>query len=566
MERQLRRQGVRGTPYKLLHGDLKESSEALAEAYSKPILLSHSHSIAARVMPYVHRTVQKYGTVRYRGVHSTVLFLCDVHCSACSVCLLSTTSIPLSCSSPIPLCTSVVDSVYALSSSTMSTPPLPVVDNVDFVIVRRRLVDSDIRCKVTYFWAGVTPRIIVADQEMLKDILSNKSGDFPKPDTNPLTKLLVTGFATYNGEKWAKHKKIIQPAFHFDKLKVMFHSIHDSCSDMIKRWERLEDSNGSFEVDVWPEFLELTGDIISKTGFGSNFEDGRRIFQILKELSDLAIQTFQSVYIPGFKYIPTKRNTRMKKLEKEFRDSIMEKINKRVGQSRNEDLLGMLLESNSEFQKLENSKNAGMTISDIIDECKLFYIAGHETTSSLLTWTIVMLSYYPEWQARARDEVLQVFNSSSKLDFDALNHLKIVTMILNEVMRVYPPVALLLRNSHKEMQVGKITLPAGVQIGLPILLVHHDRDLWGDDVDEFKPERFAGGVSNATNNQLCYFPFSWGPRGCIGQSYAMLEAKLAVAMILLNFSFELSPTYVHAPSSILVLYPQHGAHITFHKL
>ncbi|KAK9092509.1 hypothetical protein Syun_027420 [Stephania yunnanensis] len=218
MERQLRRQGVSGTPYKLLHGDLKESSEALAEACSKPILLSHSHSIAARVMPYVHRTVQKYG-------------------------------------------------------------------------------------KVTYFWAGVTPRIIVADQEMLKDILSNKSGDFPKPDTNPLTKLLVTGFATYNGEKWAKHKKIIQPAFHFDKLKVMFHSIHDSCSDMIKRWERLEDSNGSFEVDVWPEFLKLTGDIISKTGFGSNFEDGRRVFQILKELSDLAIQTFQSVYIPGFKYV-----------------------------------------------------------------------------------------------------------------------------------------------------------------------------------------------------------------------------------------------------------------------
>ncbi|KAK9085232.1 hypothetical protein Sjap_025643 [Stephania japonica] len=509
MERQLKRQGVKGTPYKLLHGDLKESSEALAQACSSAMPISHSHSIAARAMPYVHRTVQKYGP-----------------------------------------CTG--------GAGSESSPRITGQGQ-----------GGDYLCpagKVTYFWAGVTPRIIVADQEMLKDILSNKSGDFPKPDTNPLTKLLVTGFATYNGEKWAKHKKIIQPAFHFDKLKVMFHSIHGSCSDMIKRWEKLEESNASFEIDVWPEFLKLTGDIISKTGFGSNFEDGRRIFQILKELSDLAIQTFQSVYIPGFKFIPTKRNTRMKKLEKEFRDSIMEKINKRVGQSHNEDLLGMLLESNSEFQKLENSKNAGMTITDIIDECKLFYIAGHETTSSLLTWTIVLLSYYPEWQARARDEVLQVFNSGSKLDFDALNHLKIVTMILNEVMRVYPPVILLLRNSHKEMRVGKITLPAGVQIGLPILLVHHDRELWGDDVDEFKPERFAGGVSNATNNQPCYFPFSWGPRGCIGQSYAMLEAKLAVAMILLNFSFELSPTYVHAPSSTLVLYPQHGAHITFHKL
>lgn len=117
----------------------------------------------------------------------------------------------------------------------------------------------------------------------------------------------------------------------------------------------------------------------------------------------------------------------MKKLEREFRVFIMEKIHKRVGVSYNEDLLGMMVDSNSEFQKEGNNKNAGMTIYDIIDECKLFYSAGHETSASLLTWTIVLLSIHPEWQTRAREEVLQVFDPSTKLDFNAFNHLKIVS-------------------------------------------------------------------------------------------------------------------------------------------
>lgn len=139
-------------------------------------------------------------------------------------------------------------------------------------------------------------------------------------------------------------------------------------------------------------------------------------------------------------------------------------------------------------------------------------------------------------------------------------------MILYEVLRLYPPSVILARMIHQETKIGNMRLPAGVQLMLPIVLVHHDSVLWGEDSKEFKPERFSQGIAKATKNRVSFFPFSWGPRICIGNNLALMEAKIAVAMILQRFDIQISPSYIHAPYYGVTHKPQHGAHIILHKL
>ena len=140
-------------------------------------------------------------------------------------------------------------------------------------------------------------------------------------------------------------------------------------------------------------------------------------------------------------------------------------------------------------------------------------------------------------------------------------------MILYEVLRLYPPAVTLNRRTFKDMQIGGITYPAGVILELPVIVVHHDPDVWGKDAHEFRPERFTDGISKATKDQQpAFFPFGWGPRICIGQNFALLEAKMALSMILQRFQFRLSPSYTHAPYTVLLLHPQHGAPIIFDRI
>ena len=124
----------------------------------------------------------------------------------------------------------------------------------------------------------------------------------------------------------------------------------------------------------------------------------------------------------------------MKQIDRDVKASLTNMINKRekalkAGEATHDDLLSILLESNhKEMEEHGNNKNVGMSLEDVIEECKLFYFAGQETTSVLLVWTMVLLSRYPDWQARAREEVLQVFGNN-KPDFDGLSHLKIVSIM-----------------------------------------------------------------------------------------------------------------------------------------
>ncbi|CAH1414651.1 unnamed protein product [Lactuca virosa] len=382
-----------------------------------------------------------------------------------------------------------------------------------------------------YTWMGPRPFVHVTEPALIRRILANYARFQKINGGNPLAKLVARGLADVEAEQWAKHRKIINPVFHVEKLKHMVPAFYISCSDMINKWEVLTKER-SCEVDVYPHLQTFTSDVISRTAFGSSYEEGRKIFELQKEQTELVMKALQSLYIPGSRFLPTKSNRRMKEIDREVRATINKIINKRItttkaGKSSSDDLLGILLDSNYKEIKQQGNTNFGLTTEEVIQECKLFYFAGQETTANLLAWTMILLAQHTNWQDRARDEVLKVFGDR-KPDIDGLNRLKVINMILQEVLRLYPAVIGLGRMIHEETTLGNITLPAGSFLQLHMMLLHYDNEMWGDDVKEFKPERFAEGVSKATTEQASYFPFGGGPRICIGQNFATLEAKLAL--------------------------------------
>lgn len=420
--------------------------------------------------------------------------------------------------------------------------------------------------KNSFLWEGRIPKVIIADPEQIKQVF-NKMHDFTKPKFDSIAKCLFVGLVSYEGDEWAKHRKIINPAFHIDKLRNMLPAFIQSSHDMISKWKEMLTSDESCEIDVRPFIQNLTGDAISRTAFGSSYVAGSKIFDLIRLQGHILFNTRS----PMKWFLPTSSNKRMKEIDREIYDLVegIIKIREKAmdnGEAINDDLLGLLMESNKlETQGHEKSKTAGMTYDEVVKECKQFYIAGQETTASLLVWTMVLLARFPEWQERARQEVLQVFGNQNP-NHDGLSQLKIVTMVLYEVLRLYPPTVFLVRAVKKNLKLGNLSLPAGINVSIPILLVHHDCDIWGDDAKEFKPERFSGGIAKATKGQVSFFPFGWGPRTCIGQNFALLEAKVVLSLILQNFSFELSADYKHDPTAILSLQPKHGAKIHLQKL
>ncbi|KAE8667082.1 putative GHMYB10 [Hibiscus syriacus] len=251
--------------------------------------------------------------------------------------------------------------------------------------------------KISFCWTGTRPRLIIKDPELMKEVLANKQGHFQKPPLNPIILFLSRGITALEGEQWFNHRRMISPAFHLEKLKGMIPMFSVSCGLMIEQWKEMAALQSSCEIDVWPEFQKLTADTLSRTAFGSSYEEGKKIFEYQKELISLTLEAMQS------SFVPTKKNQRRKKLNKEITSMLRnviqrEKHGVRMGQERVDDLLGMLL-----LAVQENTNAAGgMTIEDVIEECKQFYLAGQETTSSLLTWAIIVLALHPEWQEKAR--------------------------------------------------------------------------------------------------------------------------------------------------------------------
>ncbi|KAI5077018.1 hypothetical protein GOP47_0009083 [Adiantum capillus-veneris] len=421
------------------------------------------------------------------------------------------------------------------------------------------------------YWFGLQPRYVLKEPEQAKELLSTKSGHFKKPGGRPDTKDLVgDGLVSLDGERWAQHRRILNPAFFLDKLKAMAPTMGGLTVKMMKTWgSRVERKDA---IDVAEEFRNLTADIISHTAFGSSFAEGKLVFEMQHKQQELISKMNAVVYIPGSRFLPTSQNWYRNSLKYGIHDVLGQIIQKRMKSGDRlrtdgygNDLLGLMLAANK-GELHGNQKNLTMGLDELIDECKTFFFAGHETTATLLTFMFLLLANHPEWQERLREEVFDVCGRTDLPTADSLNHLKLVGMVINESLRLYPPASLILRKAENDMKLGETLIPAGTTILVPIIAWHHDERYWGADADEFRPERFEEGIAKACKVPGAFLPFSFGPRNCIGQVFATIEAKMVLSTILQQYRFRLSPDYVHAPTMVLTTRPQFGMPIIFEDL
>jgi cytochrome P450 len=417
--------------------------------------------------------------------------------------------------------------------------------------------------QVFMFSLGNIQILHVNQPAMVREITTCTSLDLGKPSYQQKERgaLLGQGILTSNGTIWAHQRKILAPELYMEKVKGMMNLITESANTMLDSWKsRIESEGGIAEIKIDQDMRSFSGDVISRACFGSNFSKGEEIFKRLRALQEAASKKVLSSGIPFMRSIPTKHNRETWALEKDVRTLILQVVKERTQVGYEKDLLQMVL---------EGAKNSDLSQDAIdrfiVDNCKNIYLAGYETTAVSATWCLMLLAANPDWQERVRAEAIEVCKGQVP-DSDMVRKMKQLTMVINESLRLYPPVAVVSREALVDMKFGNIQVPKGVNLWTLVVTLHTDPENWGPDALKFKPDRFANGITGACKLPHLYMPFGVGPRVCLGQNLAMVELKVLIALIVSNFSFSLSPKYVHSPALQLVIEPGHGVDLLVKKL
>ncbi|KAK9283804.1 hypothetical protein L1049_012058 [Liquidambar formosana] len=417
---------------------------------------------------------------------------------------------------------------------------------------------------------GIRQHLYVNHPDLVKEMNQSVTLDLGKPSyvTKRLAPMLGNGILRSNGLSWAQQRKIVAPEFFMDRVKGMVGLMLEAAQPLVRKWEDQIEAQGGMTADVKVDgdLRGVSADVISRACFGSSYSKGKEIFSKLRSLQKAISEQGFLFGVPKYGFILIKKRREIRNLEEEIESLIWEAVKERKQEcletsSHEKDLMQLILEAAINDHNLDKDSSKRF----IVDNCKNIYFAGHESTAVAASWCLMLLALHPEWQGRIRAEVAQV--CSNRLpDANSLPHMKTMSMVIQETLRLYPPAAFVSREALEETQVGNISVPKGVCVWTLIPMLHRDPEIWGVDANEFKPERFSDGVSKACKFPQAYVPFGLGPRLCLGRNFAMVQLKVVLSLIVSKFTFSLSPTYRHSPAYRMIVEPEHGVHILLHKI
>ncbi len=399
---------------------------------------------------------------------------------------------------------------------------------------------------VIRFQLGGLTAHLVSDPDLIRIMLHEKHRIYTK-NTRGMYKLrlvLGDGLLTSQGSSWLRNRRIAQPAFHRKRIAGFATSMTEAAEEMSARWKAGQ------TLDVHHEMMRVTLRIIASTMLSADVTDvtdkvGEAVSYVIEDVNR---RLNSAIDLPP--PLPTQRNRAFKRAMETLDQVVLDTIEarRRSGEEKG-DLLDMFMNAT------DADTGEQMDDAQLRDEVMTIFLAGHETTANALSWTFYLLSKNPEWARRVRAEVLEVLGDRSPTAED-VKGLELCKRVLQESMRLYPPAWMTARSPNEDTTLGGYHIPKeSLVLASPWVVGRHPAH-WtnpeGFDPDRFLPERSEG------RHRFAYFPFGGGPRICIGNNFAMMEAQLILATVLRDWNLDLVSGHPIELDPVVTLRPKHG--------
>ncbi|MER0449903.1 cytochrome P450 [Streptomyces sp. Edi4] len=387
-----------------------------------------------------------------------------------------------------------------------------------------------------------------------KHILADNAGNYTKGlGMIHARRALGDGLLTSDGETWRNQRKVIQPVFQPKRITRQLGAV---CEEAEKLAARLGALAGRGPVDVREEMTAFTLGVLGRTLVDadlSEFDSLGASFEAVQNQAMFDAITLGAVPL----WLPLPLQTRFRRARRDLQRIVDRLAADRAAGPAGDDIVSRLIES----VRHEADQHAGRV--RMRDELVTLLLAGHETTASTLSWAFHLLDEHPQVWRQLHEEAVKVFGHGP-LTVESLHELTYTTQVLNEVVRLYPPVWLLPRIARERDEIGGYRVGAGADVLLCPYLLHRHPEFWAAP-GRFDPQRFAPAAS-AGRNRYAYIPFGAGPRFCVGNSLGMMEATVVLATLARELRLSKVPGYEVAGEAMLTLRIRGGLPMTVRRV
>jgi cytochrome P450 len=383
--------------------------------------------------------------------------------------------------------------------------------------------------------------------DLIEDVLVTNARKFHKGRVLLANKALFgEGLLTSEGDFWLRQRRLAQPAFHRARIAAYAGTMVGYAERLLENWHDGE------RRDLHEEMMRVTLQIVGKTLFDADVaKDAHEVGRSLELLLELGADFGRAILVPP--WLPTPKNIRKARAIRKLDQIIYRIIEERRASGHDAgDLLSMLLAA-------RDDDGSRMTDKQLRDESITLFLAGHETTANALSWTWWLLAQNPSAEQKLHAELDSLLSGRAPT-LEDVSKLRYTEAVLTESLRLYPPAWGTARVANEDHEIGGYPLRKGMGVSLSQWVMHRD-PRWFDSPEEFLPERWEDGLVKRLP-RFAYFPFGGGPRQCIGNTFALMEATLVLATIAQRFRFRLVPGHPVVPLPSITLRPRHGILVT----